>query len=38
MPQTQLLSIRRCDIAFTMGVKGPFWEKAKHFVGDIPLF
>lgn len=38
MPQMQLLSIRRCDIAFTMGAKGPLWEKAKHFGVDIPVF
>ena len=37
-PQMQLLSIRSSDIAFTMGAKGPLWEKAKHFDGEIPLF
>lgn len=38
MPQMQLLSFCSSDIAFTMGAKGPLWEKAKHFGGDIPLF
>ena len=37
-PQMQLLSIRSSDIAFTMGAKGPLWERAKHFDGEIPLF
>lgn len=33
-----LPSIRSSDIAFTMGAKGPLWERAKHFDGEIPLF
>ena len=37
-PQMQFLSIRSSDIAFTMGAKGPLWEKAKRFDGEIPLF
>lgn len=37
-PQMLLLSIRSSDIAFTMGAKGPLWERAKHFDGEIPLF
>ena len=38
MPQMQLLSIRSSDIAFTMGTKGPLWEREKHFDGEIPPF
>ena len=38
MPQMRLRSIRSSDIAFTMGAKGPLWESAKHFDGEIPLF
>ena len=37
-PQMQPLSIRSSDIAFTMGAKGPLWERVKHFDGEIPLF
>ena len=37
-PQMQLLSIRSSNIAFTMGAKGPLWEKVKRFDGEIPLF
>ena len=37
-PEMRLLSIRSSDIAFTMGAKGPFLEKAAHFDGEIPLF
>ena len=36
--EMRLLSIRRSDIAFTMGTKGPLLEKAAHFDGEIPLF
>lgn len=37
-PLMRLLSIRSSNIAFTMGAKGPLWEKAKHFDGEIPSF
>ena len=37
-PGMRLLSIRSSDIAFTMGAKGPLWEKAERFPGEIPLF
>ena len=37
-PGMRLLSIRSSDIAFTMGAKGPLWEKAEQFPGEIPLF
>ena len=37
-PGVPLLSIRSSDIAFTMGAKGPLWERTKHFDGEIPLF
>ena len=38
VPGMRLLSIRSSDIAFTMGAKGPLWEKAERFPGEIPLF
>lgn len=37
-PGMQLLSIRSSDIAFTMGARGPLFEKSLHYNGDIPLF
>lgn len=37
-PEMRLLSIRSSDIAFTMGAKGPLWEKAERFEGEIPVF
>ena len=37
-PGMPLLSIRSSDIAFTMGAKGPLWERTKHFDGEIPQF
>ena len=37
-PETQLLSVRSSNIAFTMGAKGPLIEKAKNYDGEIPVF
>ena len=37
-PSMVLLSIRSSDVAFTMGAKGPLWEKAQNYEGEIPLF
>lgn len=34
----KLLAIRSSDIAFTMGAKGPLFEKAEHFEGTIDVF
>ena len=36
--EMRLLCIRSSDIAFTMGAKGPLWDKAVHYNGAIPLF
>lgn len=35
---TELLSIRSSNIAFTMGSKGPLLEKAEHYDGTIPIY
>ncbi|MCI1666394.1 MAG: hypothetical protein LKI25_08585 [Atopobiaceae bacterium] len=37
-PGTRLLCIRSSDIAFTMGAKGPLWERARSYAGEIPSF
>lgn len=37
-PGSRLLCIRSSDIAFTLGAKGPLWERAGHYAGEIPTF
>ena len=35
---SKLLAIRSSNIAFTMGAKGPLWEKVHAFNGDITQY
>ena len=35
---SELLAIRSSNIAFTMGAKGPLWEKVHAFNGDITQY
>ncbi|WP_235315076.1 hypothetical protein [Porphyromonas gulae] len=35
---SELLAIRSINIAFTMGAKGPLWEKAQAFNGEITRY
>ncbi len=35
---SELLAIRSSNIAFTMGAKGPLWEKVYAFNGDITQY
>lgn len=35
---SELLAIRSSNIAFTMGAKGPLWEKAQTFNGEITRY
>ena len=34
----EILAIRSSNIAFTMGAKGPLWEKVHAFNGDITQY
>lgn len=36
--ESVLLSIRSSNIAFTMGAKGPLWERAQNYTGTIEVF
>lgn len=35
---SELLAIRSSNLAFTMGAKGPLWEKAHAFKGEITRY
>lgn len=37
-PGARLLCIRSSDIAFTLGAKGPLWDRAGRYAGEIPMF
>jgi len=36
--ETELLSIRSSDIAFTMGAKGPLLDNSQNYDGVIPVY
>ncbi len=35
---SELVAIRSSDIAFTMGAKGPLWERVRLFKGEIARY